>query len=141
MRDVPVMVISAVADTRLFEEARAKAPAVLFFDEVEALGGRRTNTREHSRYCERIDFIPPHRHAGCFSDQFSAADYKHISTEPGIARYKYSQDPGNQCAQCNIGQVGDQLAYREILKTWIAELLDTALKKLLGGAGKDRKRA
>lgn len=30
----------------LFEEARAKAPAVLFFDEVEALGGRRTNTRE-----------------------------------------------------------------------------------------------
>jgi len=30
----------------IFEEARAKAPAVLFFDEVEALGGRRTNTRE-----------------------------------------------------------------------------------------------
>ncbi|MDP3844839.1 MAG: AAA family ATPase [Pseudomonas sp.] len=30
----------------LFEEARAKAPAVLFFDEVEALGGKRTNTRE-----------------------------------------------------------------------------------------------
>ncbi|WP_233356572.1 ATP-binding protein [Pseudomonas mangrovi] len=30
----------------LFEEARAQAPAVLFFDEVEALGGRRSHTRE-----------------------------------------------------------------------------------------------
>ncbi|MGY2289466.1 AAA family ATPase [Pseudomonas sp. SDO528_S397] len=30
----------------LFEEARAKAPAVMFFDEVEALGGKRSNTRE-----------------------------------------------------------------------------------------------
>lgn len=30
----------------LFEQARAKAPAVLFFDEVEALGGKRSNTRE-----------------------------------------------------------------------------------------------
>src|SRR3989338_502583 len=30
----------------LFEQARAKAPAVLFFDEVEALGGERSNTRE-----------------------------------------------------------------------------------------------
>lgn len=30
----------------LFEQARAKAPSVLFFDEVEALGGKRSNTRE-----------------------------------------------------------------------------------------------
>ncbi|MET1078411.1 MAG: ATP-binding protein [Pseudomonas sp.] len=30
----------------LFEQARANAPAVLFFDEVEALGGKRSNTRE-----------------------------------------------------------------------------------------------
>ncbi|MDH0748906.1 ATP-binding protein [Pseudomonas sp. GD03842] len=30
----------------LFEQARAKAPAVMFFDEVEALGGKRANTRE-----------------------------------------------------------------------------------------------
>ncbi|HKY93145.1 MAG TPA: ATP-binding protein, partial [Nevskiaceae bacterium] len=30
----------------LFEQARAKAPAVLFFDEVEALGARRSHTRE-----------------------------------------------------------------------------------------------
>lgn len=30
----------------LFEQARAKAPAVLFFDEVEALGSKRSNTRE-----------------------------------------------------------------------------------------------
>ncbi len=30
----------------LFEQARAQAPAVMFFDEVEALGGKRSNTRE-----------------------------------------------------------------------------------------------
>lgn len=30
----------------LFEQARAQAPAVMFFDEVEALGGKRANTRE-----------------------------------------------------------------------------------------------
>ncbi|HET7842648.1 MAG TPA: AAA family ATPase [Xanthomonadales bacterium] len=30
----------------LFEQARRNAPAVLFFDEVEALGGQRTHTRE-----------------------------------------------------------------------------------------------
>jgi transitional endoplasmic reticulum ATPase len=30
----------------LFEAARAKAPSVLFFDEIEALGGRREYTRE-----------------------------------------------------------------------------------------------
>jgi len=30
----------------LFEEARAHAPAVLFFDEIEALGGKRQYTRE-----------------------------------------------------------------------------------------------
>lgn len=30
----------------LFEEARRKAPAVLFFDEIEALGGKRQFTRE-----------------------------------------------------------------------------------------------
>lgn len=30
----------------LFEQARSKAPAVLFFDEVEALGGKRSHTRE-----------------------------------------------------------------------------------------------
>ncbi|KAF1053422.1 MAG: ATP-dependent zinc metalloprotease FtsH [Stenotrophomonas maltophilia] len=30
----------------LFEQAREKAPAVLFFDEVEALGGRRSNSTE-----------------------------------------------------------------------------------------------
>jgi transitional endoplasmic reticulum ATPase len=30
----------------LFEQARKAAPAVMFFDEVEALGGKRSNTRE-----------------------------------------------------------------------------------------------
>lgn len=30
----------------LFEQARAQAPAVMFFDEVEALGGKRSNTRD-----------------------------------------------------------------------------------------------
>ncbi|WP_267269975.1 ATP-binding protein [Pseudomonas protegens] len=30
----------------LFAKARAEAPAVMFFDEVEALGGKRSNTRE-----------------------------------------------------------------------------------------------
>jgi len=30
----------------LFEQARKQAPAVMFFDEVEALGGKRSNTRE-----------------------------------------------------------------------------------------------
>lgn len=30
----------------LFEKARASAPAVMFFDEVEALGGKRSNTRD-----------------------------------------------------------------------------------------------
>lgn len=30
----------------LFEQARAEAPAVMFFDEVEALGGKRSNTRD-----------------------------------------------------------------------------------------------
>lgn len=30
----------------LFEQARAKSPSVLFFDEVEALGARRSHTRE-----------------------------------------------------------------------------------------------
>jgi ATP-dependent 26S proteasome regulatory subunit len=30
----------------LFEQARESAPAVLFFDEIEALGGKRANTRE-----------------------------------------------------------------------------------------------
>lgn len=30
----------------LFQQARAKAPAVLFFDEVEALGSKRSHTRE-----------------------------------------------------------------------------------------------
>lgn len=32
----------------LFERARESAPAVLFFDEVEALGGKRQNTRDSS---------------------------------------------------------------------------------------------
>jgi len=32
----------------LFEEARESTPAVLFFDEVEALGGKRQNTRDSS---------------------------------------------------------------------------------------------
>jgi len=32
----------------LFEKARAGAPSVLFFDEVEALGGKRQNTRDSS---------------------------------------------------------------------------------------------
>lgn len=30
----------------LFEQARAQTPAVMFFDEVEALGGKRSNTRD-----------------------------------------------------------------------------------------------